>query len=76
MFPLFYQLRSISGSRTSAGDPVTVTLGFIREVTHGDSAMIYQYNCIFNKIFRILKFKQIRRDFFDPTGAQRIEKHK
>ena len=53
-----------------------IELKFLREVMHGEPDSICFYNVQFNKLMRVLKFSQIKRDFYDPQGAIAIQKHK
>ncbi len=60
-------------SRSHHVSQVIVT--FKREKKAGDHDVVQFFNILFNRIFRLLKFSQHNRNFYDPAGAHSIKQY-
>ena len=65
--------QSSFSDRPENGDKVKVTLKFKSARKSGDRDVVQHFNILFNKIFRILKFSQHNRNFYDAAGAHAIK---
>ena len=52
-----------------------VIVTFKREKKAGDHDVVQFFNILFNRIFRLLKFSQHNRNFYDPAGAHSIKQY-
>jgi len=58
------------------GVAVKVTINFKRERRAGDRDIVQFLNILFNRIFRVLKFSQHNRNFYDADGKHEIRQYK
>jgi len=57
------------------GEKYQLTFLFKRKCNPGDRQVIQLYNILFGRIFRVLKFSQHKRKYFDSQGAYNIREH-
>ncbi len=54
---------------------VKLIITYKREKKTGDRDVVQFFNILFNRIFRLLKFSQHNRNFYDPAGAHSIQQY-
>jgi len=65
-----------TATHSTTGDTVTVKINFKSKREMGaDRDVIQHYNILFNRIMRVLKFSQHKRNFFDPKATINIKQH-
>jgi len=65
----------LKGVNPTNEQEVSLTIRFKKKCANDSREVIQHYNILFNRIFRILKFSQHRRNFYDGAAAHHIRQH-
>jgi len=65
----------LSSTLEESNETIKLTISLKRICTAGDRDVVQFYNILFNRIFRMLKFSQHNRNFYDPAGAHSIKQY-
>lgn len=73
--PLDPKTKSVVSKHTETGEDVKVTFSYKKKRDLGDREVVQLYNILICRIFRILKYTQHNRNFYDASGAHVIRQH-